>query len=239
MESMLSGENRELLRKVSIATLTTCMFKRGLRNIWLNGVAPVRLGLPRMVGEAYTLRFIPAREDLDGPHAYASNENVHRRAIEECPSGHVLVIDTQREERSCTNGDLLIARLKRRGCAGIVTDGGFRDSTDIAKLDYPAYHMRPIPPASFSRLHAVDLNVPIGCAGVPVYPGDIVVGDDEGVVVLPSAIANDVAVEAYDMTLYDEFATEKIAEGRPIFGLYPSDERSRAEFSSWRTAKKS
>jgi len=213
------------------------MFKRGFKNIWLNGVLPVRQGLPRMVGEAYTLRFIPAREDIDTAQGYATETNAHRRAIEECPTGHVLVIDTQREDRACTNGDLLIARLKHRGCAGIVTDGGFRDSADVAKLDFPAYHTRPIPPASFSRLHAVDLNVPIGCAGVPVYPGDIIVGDDEGVVVIPAGIADDVALEAHDMTLYDEFATEKLGEGRSIFGLYPSDENSRKEFEIWRTQK--
>src|SRR5690606_32400098 len=127
-------------KQVSIATLTTCLFKRGYTNIWLNGLRPVGQTVPRMVGEAYTLRFIPTREDLDGAKSYQTADNLHRRAIEECPPGHVLVIDTQRERQACTNGDLLIARLKKRGCAGIVTDGGFRDSVDVAALDFPAYH---------------------------------------------------------------------------------------------------
>src|SRR5690606_37252154 len=131
----------------------------------------------------------------------------------------------------------LIARLRKRGCAGIVTDGGFRDSAEIADLGFPAYHARPIPPASFSRLHPVELNVPIGCTGVAVYPGDIIVGDDEGVVAIPSAIASEVAKEAYDMTLYVEFASEKIELGRSIFGLYPSDDASRQEFPEWLKSK--
>lgn len=119
----------------------------------------------------------------------------------------------------------------------MVTDGGFRDTADIARLGFPAYHTRAIPPASFSCLHAAELEVPIGCAGVPVYPGDIVVGDSEGVVVIPQQLANAVAEEAYEMTRYDEFAMEKIGEGRAIFGLYPSDETSRGEFNEWQAAK--
>jgi regulator of RNase E activity RraA len=234
MTTALSDESRDLLCSVTAATLTTCLFKRGLRNVWLKGVAPVRLGLPRMVGEAFTLRFIPAREDLDGPQAYAREDNIHRRAIEECPKGQVLVIDTHGEQRSCTNGDLLVQRLKFRGCAGIVTDGGFRDSSEVAALGYPAYHTGPALPASFSRLHAAELNVPIGCAGVPVYPGDVIVGDAEGVVVIPTHLVDEVAIDAYEMSRYDQFASEQISAGRSIFGLYPSDETSRREFASWR-----
>jgi regulator of RNase E activity RraA len=232
----LSEQNRATLHEVSVATLTTCLFRRGYRNVWMENLVPVDPALPRMVGEAYTLRFIPAREDIDRPDTYSRNDNLHRRAIEECPPGQVLVVDTQRETRACTCGDLLVARLKARGAAGIVTDGGFRDTPDIAGLDFPAYHRRAIPPASFSRLHAVELNGPVGCAGVAVYPGDIVVGDHEGVVVIPAHIANEVAEEAGQMTRYDEFAAEKIREGRSIFGLYPSDEASRAEFAAWEPA---
>jgi len=238
MPAALLSENRQRLLEVSISTLTTCLFRRGLRNTYLQGVVPVVAGLPRMVGEAYTLRFIPAREDLDQSVAYASGQSIHQRAFEECPPGHVLVIDAHRETECCTCGDLLVARLKARGVAGIVTDGGFRDTREIAALAFPAYHTRPAPPPSFIRLQAIDLNQPIGCARVPVYPGDVMVADGDGVVVIPSHLANEVAVEAHEMTLYDEFAAAKIQEGRRVFGLYPATEASRAEHAGWRASRK-
>lgn len=238
MPSALLSENRQRLLEVSISTLTTCLYRRGLKNTYLHGIVPVGPGVPRMVGEAYTLRFIPAREDLDQSAAYASGQSIHQRAFEECPPGHVLVIDTHEETGCCTCGDLLVARLKARGVAGIVTDGGFRDTPDIAALAFPAYHTRPAPPPSFIRLQAIDLNQPIGCARVPVYPGDIVVADADGVIVIPAHLANEVAAEAHEMTLYDEFAAAKIQEGRKVFGLYPATDSSRAEHAQWRAGLK-
>ena len=229
----LTAENRRKLTEVGISTLTTCLFRKGLRNTYIQGVAPVGPGLPRMVGEAFTLRFIPAREDIDQMASYGTGRSVHQRAFEECPPGHVLVIDTRNETDACTCGDLLVARLKARGAAGVVTDGGFRDTPDVAALGFPAYHCRPAPPPSFIRLHGVELNQPIGCSRVPVYPGDIVVGDSEGVVVIPAHLANEIAEEAHAMTLYDEFAAEKVREGRSIFGLYPATDAARAEYASW------
>ena len=218
---------------VGVSTLTTCLFRKGFRNTYLHGVAPVAPGLPRMVGEAFTLRFIPAREDLDQIAVYATTRSVHQRAFEECPPGHVLVVDTHGETEGCTGGDLLVARLKARGGAGVVTDGGFRDTPDVAKLGFPVYQTRPVPPPSFLRLHAVELNQPIGCARVAVYPGDIVVGDDEGVVVIPAHVANEIAETAFEMTGYEAFVAEKIREGRSIFGLYPATDASRAEYAAW------
>jgi regulator of RNase E activity RraA len=201
-----------------------------LRNTCLRGILPVAPGLPRLVGEAFTLRFIPAREDID---VLGGAPGIHQQAFEECPPGHVLVADTHGETDACTCGDLLIGRLQARGAAGIVTDGGFRDTPDIAKLGFPAYHSRPAPAPSFIRLHAVALNQPIACAHVAVYPGDIIVGDQEGVVVIPAHLGNVVAEEAFQMTRYDEFAAERIREGCGVVGLYPPTDASRAEFTVW------
>jgi regulator of RNase E activity RraA len=230
----LSPETRERLNQVGVSTLTTCLLRRGLRNTCLRGILPVAPGLPRLVGEAFTMRFIPAREDID---VLGGAPGLHQQAFEDCPPGHVLVIDTHGETEACTCGDLLVARLQARGAAGIVTDGGFRDTPDIAKLGFPAYHLRPAPAPSFIRLHAVALNQPIGCAEVPVFPGDIIVGDQEGVVVIPKHLGNEVAEEAFQMTRYDEFAAEKICEGRGVLGLYPPTEASRTEFAIWNSRR--
>lgn len=234
MAEALTAANRDALRQTSISTLTTVMYRRGLRRTWLRDVRPAAPGQPRMVGEAFTLRFVPAREDIGGMASYAAGPSTHQRAFEECPPGHVLVADTHGETNACTCGDLLIGRLKARGAAGIVTDGGFRDAAELEQLGFPAYHRQPVPPPSFLGLHAVELNGPIGCAGVAVYPGDIMVGDTEGVVVIPAAIANDVAAEAWEATRYEEYASEMIREGRALYGLYPATEASRADHAAWR-----
>lgn len=228
----LSAESRRQLAEVGVSTLTTCLYRRGLRNAYLHGIVPVERSMPRMVGEAFTLRLIPAREDIQD-----HTENLQQQAFEQCPPGAVLVIDAQRETEACTCGDLLIGRLKARGVAGIVTDGGFRDTPDIARLGFPAYHARPAPPPSFLRLRAVAIGEPIGCARVAVYPQDIVVGDAEGVVVIPARLADEIAAEARDMTLYDEFAAEQIRAGRSVVGLYPPTDASKAEHSAWRKKK--
>ena len=229
----LTQKNREKLAKISTSTLTTCLLLRGFRNVWVRDVLPVVGTAPRMVGEAFTLRFIPSREDIDTIAAYASVEHVQRRAIEECPAGHVLVIDARGRADAASAGDIMIARLQARQAAGAVTDGGFRDSIAIAALGFPAYHCRPAPPSSPIVHHAADLNLPIGCGEVAVYPGDIVVGDAEGVVVIPIHVANEVAEAAFDMTVYEEFAEEKIREGRSLFGTFPASAESRAEFEQW------
>jgi regulator of RNase E activity RraA len=237
MSEILSAQERERLTQVSVATISTCLYRAGVRVICPHGIRPVAPGLPRMVGEAFTLRFIPMRDDIGGMASYGGSTNVHQRAFEECPPGHVLIMDTRGETRACSCGDLLIGRLKARGCAGIVTDGGFRDTPDIALLQLPAFQRQPVPAPSFGRLQAVELNVPIGCADVAVYPGDIVVGDAEGVVVIPARMASRIAQEAYEATQYETFAAEEIARGRSIVGLYPATDASRAEFEQWRRGR--
>jgi regulator of RNase E activity RraA len=237
MSDVLTAQEREWLTQVSVATISTCLYRAGVKVACPHGIRPLAHGLPRMVGEAFTLRFIPMRDDVGGMSSYGAGANVHQRAFEECPPGHVVVMDTRGETRACSCGDLLIGRLKARGCAGIVTDGGFRDTPDIALLQFPAYHRQPVPAPSFGRLQAVDLNVPIGCADVAVYPGDIIVGDAEGVVVIPARMASPIAQEAYESTQYDTFAAEEVARGRSIVGLYPATDASRAEFQRWQQGR--
>ncbi|KXV03160.1 hypothetical protein CR51_18325 [Caballeronia megalochromosomata] len=229
----LTGENRARLRGVSTATLTTALFKRGLRNVCVQGVLPVNPAAPRMVGEAFTLRYIPAREDLDTMSVFTDRSHPQRRGIEEIPAGHVMVVDSRKDPRAASAGGILITRMKMRGVAGIVTDGGFRDTPDLRALDFPCYAARPSAPTNLIHHHAVDLNVPIACGDVAVYPGDIIVGDAEGVVVIPAHLANDIAEEAAAMTLFEDWVDARVREGRCTFGLYPPDESTRAEFEAW------
>lgn len=234
----LSPETRAKLKTVTAATLTTCLLKRGLRNQFLQDVHPLNPQAGPMVGEAFTLRTIPAREDLNPMTVYQDRAHPQRRAIEECPEGAVLVIDSRRDPRAASAGDILIARLMLRGVAGIVTDGGFRDSPTIAQLAIPAYHNRPSAPSQITRHQAIDLQLPIACGEVAVFPGDIMVGDAEGVVALPAAMADDIAAEAVEMTVYEDFVTEQVHAGRSILGLYPlTDDQLRADFANWRKAK--
>src|SRR5688572_5954447 len=184
--TMLSSYSREALKKASSATLTTVLFKRGLRNVFIQGVFLLNRDAPRMVGEAYTLRYIPAREDIDQLGAFEGRGHPQREAIEACPPGQVLVMDARRDASAATGGDILMTRLMVRGVSGVVTDGGLRDSPTIEKLAWPAYCGARSAPLNLVRHHAVDSQVPIGCGGVAVYPGDVVVGDAEGVVVIPA-----------------------------------------------------
>ena len=220
-----------------VSTLTTLLFRRGLRNMLFRNVVPVCPNAPRMVGQAYTLRFTPAREDLDTPQAYTQSDHPQRRALEECPPGGVLVIDARGDTRAASAGDLMIGRLKARGCAGAVTDGGFRDVAGILKVNLPAFHTAPAPAPAFIAHHGADVQVPIGCAGVAVYPGDLIVGDADGVVAVPLHLAEELIGEAQEATVYDEFAEAEIARGRSIIGLYPPTAESTAQFNTWRKAR--
>jgi regulator of RNase E activity RraA len=229
---------REQLMKVSTATLCTALFKRGLRNQFIQDVRPLNAGLSNMVGEAFTLRYMPAREDLNPISVFLDRNHPQRQAVEQCPEGAVLVIDSRKDARAASAGGILVTRLMKRGVAGVVTDGGFRDSPDIAKLDFPAYHHRPSAPTNLTLHQAIDINVPIGCGDAPVFPGDVIVGDAEGVIVIPAHMAEEVAAEATEMTVFEDFVQEQVLEGRSILGLYPpTDEQSRNDFATWRQAK--
>lgn len=231
----LSNETRDKLKTVSTATLCTALYKRGLRNQFIQDVHPLDPLKSTMVGEAFTLRYMPAREDLNRLEVFRDRAHPQRKAIEDCPPGAVMVIDSRKDPRAASAGGILVTRLMVRGVAGIVTDGGFRDSAEIAGLAIPAYHNRPSAPTNLTLHQAIDIDVPIGCGDTPVFPGDVVVGDCDGVVVLPAHLADELATEAVEMTAFEDFVTEKVRNGRSILGLYPATEgKTLADFAAWR-----
>lgn len=233
----LSDDTRARLQTVSTATLCTALYKRGFRNQFIQDVRPLDPSKPVMVGEAFTLRYMPAREDLNQLTVFRDRAHPQRKAIEDCPAGAVMVIDSRKDPRAASAGSILVSRLMMRGVAGVVTDGGFRDAPEIAALDIPAFHNRPSAPTNLTLHQAIDINVPIGCGDTPVFPGDVVVGDGDGVVVIPSELVDEITEEAVEMTAYEDFVTEKVLDGRSILGLYPAtDDGVPGEFAEWRKA---
>ena len=233
----LNPDTREALKHVATSTLTGLLFRRGMRNMYLHDVWPMRVDQPRLVGVAFTMRFIPARSDRDAP-GNAGPQGIQVRAMEECPPGHVLVVDARGDAHAASAGDLYVGRLAARGCAGIVTDGGLRDTDGVAKTGLAAYHRRPSSPPSPIAHRPFDLNLPIACGGVAVYPGDIVVGDRDGVVVIPPDIVDQIAEEATASTLFDEFAEEEVARGRSLIGLFPqTGDAAKRDFEAWKVKR--
>ncbi len=231
----LTSSTREKLKTVSTATICTALYKRGFRNQMIQGVQPLDPGKPTMVGEAFTLRYMPAREDLNPISVFLDRGHPQRQAVEECPPGAVFVIDSRKDARAASAGSILVTRLQVRGVAGIVTDGGFRDAAEITKLEMPSFHVRPSAPTNLTVHQAIDINVPIGCGDAPVFPGDVIVGDADGCVVVPAHIADEIADEAVEMTVFEDFVTAKVREGRSILGLYPAtDDLTKTDFAAWR-----
>jgi len=229
------ASTREKLLTVSTATIATALFKLGFKNQFIQGVQPLLKGKPTMVGEAFTLRYIPAREDLNPISVFKDPKHPQRLAVETCPKGAVLVIDSRKDSRAASAGSILASRLMVRGAAGIVTDGGFRDAAEIAKLDMPTYHNRPSAPTNLTLHQAIDVNVPIGCGDVAVFPEDVIVGDDDGVMVIPAYLADQIAEVAVKMTQYEEFVMKKVLVGHSITGLYPlTSEEHKREFEVWK-----
>ncbi len=224
------------LQTIPTATINAVLFKRGLRNTYIRGIHLINPDAPRMIGPAFTLRYIPAREDFDQIDAFENLGQPQRTAVEECPPGSVFVIDAREDSSAAAASSILLTRLMKRGCAGIVTDGGFRDTPAIAKMHFASYHARPAAPASLVRHLAVDLNVPIGCGGVPVFPGDIMVGDGEGVVVIPRAISPGVVADAFELMQFEEFVQKKVDDGASVTGLYPPSAAIREDYERWRAS---
>jgi regulator of RNase E activity RraA len=223
------------LRHVSVATLCTQLFKRGFRNVYIQGIA--RLTKPstgNLVGPAFTMRNIPSREDIDRITAFDNPEHPQRKAIESVPPGYVLVLDCRGETRVASGGQILTTRLKVRGAAGLVSDGPVRDSVEIGKMDFPVYCAGGSAPLNLIFHHAVDLDVPIGCGGVAVYPGDVIVGDEEGVVVIPQHLAAEVAIDAVEQEKMEAFILERIQAGAKLPGTYPPNEETKAAYVVWR-----
>jgi regulator of RNase E activity RraA len=234
----LNQEVRDKLRTVATATIATALFKRGFRTQMIQGVGPLARGKTTMVGEAFTLRYIPAREDRNAITVFQNRAHPQRKAVEDCPPGAVMVIDSRKDARAASAGSILATRLQVRGVAGIVTDGGFRDAAEIGALDMPSFHARPSAPTNLTLHEAIDINVPIGCGDAPVFPGDVIVGDDDGCIVIPAHLADEIAAEAVEMTAFEDFVTEQVRAGRSILGLYPAtDERTQTDFAAWRKAK--
>jgi regulator of RNase E activity RraA len=230
----LTDATRDKLKAVSTATICTALFKRGLRNQMVQGVLPLG-NAGSMVGEAFTLRYMPAREDRNPVSVFQDPAHPQRKAVEECPPGAVMVIDSRKDPRAASAGSILVTRMMMRGCAGVVTDGGFRDSPEIAEMAIPAYHARPSAPTNLTVHEAIGINEPIGCGDAPVFPGDVIVGDGEGVVVIPAEIADEIADEATEMTVFEDFVTEEVKAGKTIIGLYPATkEKTKADFAAWR-----
>lgn len=233
----ISDATRELLRTVSTATLTSQLLKRGLRRTFLAGLRPTRADL-RMVGYACTLRYVPSREDLGFHVDYDNTRDIQRIAVEHVGADDVLVIDARGQVSAASFGHIIATRIQQRGAAGLVTDGGLRDSPEFASLALPAYYRAPHATTSSVAHQAVALDVPIGCAEVFVAPGDILVGDAEGVVVIPAAVAAEVAADAAEQDERESFALERVQAGEPIADLYPLAESRRADFEAWARARR-
>ena len=234
-EHAFSSETKELLETVSVATLATALYKRGLRHQVIQDVRPVERKGRNMVGPAYTLRYMPAREDRNQLVEFRNPRHPQRHAVETCPPGHVMVMDSRKSASAASAGDILITGLMKRGAAGVVTDGGFRDAMNIGELEMPAYHNRPSSPTNLTTNEAIDINVPIGCGDAPVFPGDIVVGDDDSVIIIPAHLAEEIAKEAVEMTAFEDFVMSKVLTGATIVGLYPATkEANLEEFKEWR-----
>jgi regulator of RNase E activity RraA len=230
----VSPETLALLAKASTATITTQLFKRGLRNAFLNGVLPLNPSACRFVGEAVTLRSIPAREDLDREEVFRDPNHPQRKAIETVGPGQVLVFDCRGDLRAANAGAILVTRAMTRGAVAVVSDGAIRDSPEIARMDFPVFVAGRSATLSLAIHHAVDINVPIGCAGVPVYPGDILVGDEEGIVVIPRHLAAEIAEPAANQEHLEQFIIQKVQNGAALPGTYPPNPDTLAEYETWK-----
>ena len=229
----MKEETKKTLAQVSTATLTLQLLKRGIRNTYMRGVAPLGPMAERLVGEAVTLRFIPMREDLSTPAILEDHNNPQRVAIDTIPAGAILVIDARGVADCASLGDILAERIKQRGGAGVVTDGGVRDAAAVAETGLPVFAAGPAAPASLAAHTPIDRDLPIGCGGVAVIPGDVLVGDGDGVVVIPKDIVDEVARDAFDQEDIEAFIKREVENGRSTIGLYPPDDGIRAEYAKW------
>jgi regulator of RNase E activity RraA len=228
----LSGEVRDKLRRVSTSTLATQLYKRGFRQPTLLGVRPLSAVVDGFVGEAFTMRFIPAREDVNTLDPYRSGNTLQWEAIETVPPGHVIVVDSRGDTSAASGGDMLMTRAMKRGAAGFVTDGGLRDGHVLSELPFATYASTVTITTRAAWHHVADLQVPIGCAGVAVYPGDVLVGDRDGVVVIPRALAEEIADPALGQEQLEAYIGTKIRAGEPLSGNYPPGEQTIAEYKA-------
>ncbi len=230
----IDPETIALLKRTSTATVSGRLFRRGLRNVLMRDVRPLGSLKGVMVGPAYTLRYIPAREDIDAFGVKPDANEVQREAFETTPPGHVLVMDCREETRAACCGDILVTRLMVRGGAGVVTDGGVRDSGPISAFEIPVFCAAPSPPVNRVVHHALEHGRPIACGGVAVYPGDVVMGDQDGVIVIPRAMVGEVAREAVEQEEMEAWLADRVAKGAPLAGTFPPSEQVIAEYKASR-----
>lgn len=226
----LSEVTRKRLMRASTASLHTLMYKRGLRNTYIQNVGRMNRSNVKMVGQAYTLRYIPAREDIDVVTVFHDPKHPQRLAVETVPAGRVLVSDCRQDASAASAGSILLSRLQFRECAGFVSDAGVRDSELASEMSMPVFCAKPSAPTNLTKHHAVAIQQPIGCGGVPVYPGDVLVGDGDGVIVLPLEVADEIAEEASSMEAFEAYVLKRVSEGAAVIGLYPPNEQAREEY---------
>ncbi len=221
----------EVLSKVTTATLTTILLKKGLRNVWLRGTKPLRPGQPRLVGRAFTLRFVPAREDLATPESW-SHPISTRSAIEAMPEGCIAVVDSMGIRDAGIFGDILCARMARRGIAALVTDGVVRDVAGVLGTGLPVWCNGVASSPSVAGLTFVDWQRPIGCGGVAVFPGDVVVVDDDGAVLIPASQLEAMLVEGPEQEQLEGWIMSEVDRGVPLPGLYPPNAEAKARYAA-------
>ena len=219
------------LSGVSTATLTTILLKKGLRNVWLRGTRPIRPGQPRLVGRAFTLRFVPAREDLATPESWSSPKST-RGAIEDMPEGCIAVVDSMGVQDAGIFGDILCARMAKKKVAALVTDGVVRDMAGVLGTGLPVWCSGAAAPPSVAGLTFVDWQQPIGCGGVAVFPGDVVVVDDDGAVLIPQALLDDVLAASVEQERLEGWIMKQVEQGHPLPGLYPPNAENLARYKA-------
>jgi regulator of RNase E activity RraA len=224
------------LSGISTATITTVLLKQGLRNVWVRGTKPIRGGQPRLVGRAFTLRFVPAREDLATPESWSSPIST-RAAIEAMPEGSIAVVDAMGVTDAGIFGDILCARMAKKGVAGLVTDGVVRDLAGVLGTGLPVWCQGTAAPASVAGLTFVGWQEPIGCGGVAVFPNDVIMVDDDGAVVIPQKLVTDVAAIAADQERMEDWIMHQINDGAALPGLYPPNAENKARYEAWLEAR--
>ena len=229
----LSSAVIKTLAAVSTATITTLLLKKGLRNVWMRGTKPLAPGTPRLVGRAFTLRFVPAREDLATPESWASPKST-RAAIEAMPKGVIAVVDAMGVTDAGIFGDILCARMKQRGVAGLVTDGVVRDRAGVLSTKLPVWCQGAAAPPSVASLTFVNWQEPIACGGVAVFPDDVVVVDDDGAVLIPAALLDAVVEAAPEQERMEEWIMGEVDKGSALPGLYPMNAETKARYEKCR-----
>ena len=222
----------DALSRVTTATLTTVLLKKGLRNVWMRGALPLRPGLPRRVGRAFTLRFVPAREDLATPASWASPIST-RAAIEAMPAGCIAVVDAMGVTDAGILGDILCARMARRGVAALVTDGVIRDIDGVLGTGLPVWCRGTAAPSSVTGLTFVGWQEPIACGGVAVFPNDVVVVDADGAVLIPADLVESIVDIAVEQERLEGWIMSEVARGVPLPGLYPADAETQQRYQAW------